>query len=126
MKHALYTRRSGQRQQQRAGTRRHAHIPEKSVQPARHAMQQWKHLMIANQIQTASKTGFYWKVWENKWGFNCGMFVCGGWTEQGRFRQVSYGTLIGEIDLWPEYLFLNRLIFSLRVSAVDRKGRDGV
>ena len=31
----------------------------------------WKHLMIGNQIQRASKTGFYWKVWENKWVFNC-------------------------------------------------------
>ena len=31
----------------------------------------WQHLMIENQIQTASKTGFYWKVCENKWVFNC-------------------------------------------------------
>ena len=31
----------------------------------------WTHLMIENQIQRASKTGFYWKVCENKWVFNC-------------------------------------------------------
>ena len=39
----------------------------------------WKHLMIANQIQIATKTGFYWKVWENKWVFNCDLneeYVC--------------------------------------------------
>ena len=38
-----------------------------------------KHLIIANQIQRASKTGFYWKVWENKWVFNCDLneeYVC--------------------------------------------------
>ena len=42
----------------------------------------WKHLMIANhktmciiiiKINTTKKTHprFYWKVWENKWVFNC-------------------------------------------------------
>ena len=39
--------------------------------------------MIGNQIQRASKTGFYWKVWENKWVSTVtqmrSMFVCGGW-----------------------------------------------
>ena len=42
-------------------------------------------------------------------------------------RQIvpGYGTLRGERSL-AEYLFLNRGIFSLRVSAVDRKVRDGV
>ena len=42
-------------------------------------------------------------------------------------RQIipGYGTLIGERS-WPEYIFLNRGIFSLRVSAVDRKVRDGM
>ena len=53
----------------------------------------WKHLIIANQIQRASKTGFYWKVWENgKWVFNCDslmrrMFVCSGW------RKADYSRL---------------------------------
>ena len=46
--------------------------------------------MIANQIQRASKTGFYWKVWENKWVFNCDLneeYVCGGW------RKADYSRL---------------------------------
>ena len=50
----------------------------------------WTHLMIANQIQInqkhhnnhrhkINKNGFYWKVWENKWVFNCDLneeYVC--------------------------------------------------
>ena len=51
-----------------------------------------KHLMIANQIQRATKTGFYWKVWENKWVFNCDLnevYVCVWWMEKGRLFQVT-------------------------------------
>ena len=50
----------------------------------------WKHLMIANQIQRATQTGFYWKVWENKWVFNCDLneeYVCGVW------RKADYSSL---------------------------------
>ena len=50
----------------------------------------WRSLVIANQIQRASKTGFYWKVWENKWVFNCDLneeYVCGGW------RKADYSRL---------------------------------
>ena len=52
----------------------------------------WKHLMIGNQIQRASKTGFYWKVWENKWVFNCDLneeYVCVWRMEKGRLFQVT-------------------------------------
>ena len=52
----------------------------------------WKHLMIGNQIQTALKTGFYWKVWENKWVFNCDLneeYVCVWRMEKGRLFQVT-------------------------------------
>ena len=74
------------------------------------------------------KTGFYWNVWENKWVFNCDLHeeyvcVCGGW------RKADYSRLhdpdrrkISGLSIF----FLNRGIFSLRVSAVDRKVRDGV
>ena len=52
----------------------------------------WKHLMIANQIQKATKTGFYWKVWENKRVFNCDLneeYVCVWRMETGRLFQVT-------------------------------------
>ena len=48
--------------------------------------------MIGNQIQRASKTGFYWKVWENKWVFNCDLneeYVCVWRMEKGRLFQVT-------------------------------------
>ena len=51
-----------------------------------------KYLMIANQIQRATKTGFYWKVWENKWVFNCDLneeYVCVWRMEEGRLFQVT-------------------------------------
>ena len=52
----------------------------------------WIQLMIANQIQIATKTGFYWKVWENKWVFNCDLneeYVCVWRMEKGRLFQVT-------------------------------------
>ena len=55
----------------------------------------WKHLMIANQIQRAS-TGFYWKVWENKWVFNWDLneeYVCVWWmmfVAFGRWRFLLF------------------------------------
>ena len=51
-----------------------------------------KYLMIANQIQRATKTGFCWKVWENKWVFNCDLneeYVCVWRMEKGRLFQVT-------------------------------------
>ena len=52
----------------------------------------WTHLITANQIQRATKTGFYWKVWENKWVFNCDLneeYVCVWRMEKGRLFQVQ-------------------------------------
>ena len=52
----------------------------------------WKHLMIGNQIQRASTTGFYWKVWENKWVLICDLneeYVCVWRMEKGRLFQVT-------------------------------------
>ena len=48
--------------------------------------------MIGNQIQRTSKTGFYWKVWENKWVFNCDLneeYVCVWRMEKGRLFQAD-------------------------------------
>ena len=83
-----------QRQQQTAG--KHARIPEQPVQP-RHACNAAihgpsKYLIIANQIQRATKTGFYRKVWENKWVFSSDLneeYVCVWRMEKGRLFQVT-------------------------------------
>ena len=51
--------------------------------------------MIANQIQRAL-TGFYWKVWENKWILNCDLNE----EADGERQNIpGYGTLIGERSL---------------------------
>ena len=65
----------------------------------------WKHLMIANQIQRASKTGFYWNVWENKWVFNCDLGVCLCVADVERQIIPGYGTLMGERSLAWVFLF---------------------
>ena len=99
-------------QQQSAG--KHAHIPEQPVQP-RHACSAAihgpsKYLIIANQIQRATKTGFYWKVtiWENKWVFSCDLneeCVCGGWrkADYSRLRDPDRRKIPGlSISSWTE------------------------
>ena len=47
--------------------------------------------MIANQIQGATKTGFCWKVRENKWVFSCDLneYGCVWRMEKGRLFQVT-------------------------------------
>ena len=42
--------------------------------------------------QQKTEAGFYWKVWENKWVFNCDLneeYVCVWRMEKGRLFQVT-------------------------------------
>ena len=57
--------------------------------------------------------------------------MCGGWrnTDYSRLRDPDRKKIVGLIFFlffFSFFLFLNRGIFSLRVSVVDRKVRDGV
>ena len=45
-----------------------------------------------NKNKNKAKNGFYWKVWENKWVFNCDLneeYVCVWRMENGRLFQVT-------------------------------------
>ena len=45
-----------------------------------------------SNTKSIKKTGFYWKVWENKWVFNCDLneeYVCVWRMEKGRLFQVT-------------------------------------
>ena len=64
--------------------------------------------MTGNKIQRASKTGFYWKVWENKWVFSCDLGVCSYVVDGDRQIIPGYGMLIGERSLALVFLFEQR------------------
>ena len=74
---------------------------------------------MGNQIQRASQTGFYWKVWENKWVFNCDYlneeYVC---VADGE-RQIVGCFLLKFLSVYLDVCYVLYSALIRRVEALD-------